>query len=413
MFKVNHCVSAVNPNADLAIIAKAAAFPELQARIPCSSTVANCLDTLKVSFSVNWLDSKILEQLEEAKQAAQATEFDSEPIELSGHTFNCYRTGAALFKYRLVKGDVKFLFSSRNHNSTAPNTRLEIGSMSCWAPGYQKTYEEFVKFIELLGGVVMKERVSEAHLCADFIGVSIDDVPVQDEDYWITLAHNFNYRSNRRRFSYVSLGKGNLMLRIYDKALELQNNASKKELFLDVWGLDSLEGVSVTRVEFQIRRPVFNSFLPKVNTLDDLNNSLKALWDYCSTEWTRLAESPVDRNHHQSRAMTHAWWQQVQATDWDGDTFVERKKEYARKDFERICKVLAGTGMSAAAKSISSPGDIEGVISLAQANLEKNLRQMALEDPTLFVKKMARKMNEVNGPFQSSQSDGYGFRSKE
>ena len=379
--------------------------PEAQARITWASRVANCLDTLKVSFWVNWFDSKILEQLEEAKQAAQATEFDSEPIDLAGHTFNCHRSGTKLFTYRLVKGDATLLFHSRSPESTRPNARLEIGSMSCWAPGYQKNYDEFIKLVELLGGVVVKELVSEAHLCADFIGLAIDDVPVQHEDYWITPAHNFNYRSNRRKFSYVSFGKGDLMLRVYDKALELQNNAHKKELFLDVWGLDSLEGVSVTRVEYQIRRPVFSSFNPNVNTLEELKDSLKALWGYCTAEWTRLVERPVDRNHHQSRAVIHPWWQQVQATEWKGNKFVERKKDYARKDMERICKLLAGTGMSAAAKSITSLDDIEEVFNFAHANLEKNLRDMFQRDPALFVKKMARKINEVNGPFQSEVAE--------
>lgn len=92
----------------------------------------------------------------------------------------------------------------------------------------------------------------------------------------------------------------------------------------------------------------------------------------------------------------------MQAITWCGDKFIERKKEYARKDMERISKMLSGIGMSAAAKSIKAPDDIEGVINLAQAKLVNNLRKMAKEDPELFVKKMARKINEVNGPFQAA-----------
>lgn len=401
MSKLNHCVITVKPPAESVICAEAVSSREAQARITCASTVATCLDTLKVSFWVDWLDSPLLDELEAAKQAAQATEFDSQPITLSGYTFNCSRAGTKLFKYRLVRGDVKLLFSPRKPDASAPNTRLEIGSMSCWSPGYQLTYDEFIKFVELLGGVFKKERVSEAHLCADFIGVAINEIPVQHEGHWITLAHNFNTWSNRRKFSSMSWGGGDLKLRIYDKALELQNHGNKKELFVDVWGLKALDGHPVTRVEYQIRRPIFKSFLPKIDTFDDLKKSLKGLWAYCTHDWTRLADSIVDRNHHQSRAKNDLWWQQVQSVEWPGDRFVERKKEYARKDFDRICMVLAGTGMSAAANSIKEPEDIEGVIILAQASLEKNLRRMAKEDKNLFVKKMARKINEVSGPFQT------------
>lgn len=402
MVKLIHCSQPVNhPTASFAPAPASADSQRAQARITCASTVASCLDTLKISFWVDWLDSPILEQLEETKQAAQATEFDSQPINLLGYTFNCSRAGTKLFKYLLVRGDVKLLFSPRKPEAIAPNTRLEIGSMSCWAPGYQQTYDEFVKFIEVLGGICKKERVSEVHLCADFIGVSIVSLPVRTEDNWITLADAFDYKSRKRKFSGITWGVGNLMLRVYDKVLELQNNANKKELFMDVWGLDTLDGQQVTRVEFQIRRPILSCFLPKIDTFDDLKNSLKSLWDYCTNDWMRLSDSPVDRNHHQSRAVPNLWWQQVQATEWTGNWLVERKKEYARKDFDRICMVLAGTGMSAAAKSVKKPDDIEGVIASAQANLERNLRRMAKEDRNLFVKKMARKINEVSGPFQT------------
>ncbi len=401
MSKVDHCLSTVNrPQSPPSVVLDdATSLQKAQTRITCASTVANCLDTLKITFWVDWLDSKVLEQLEDAKQVAQSSVFDSEPIELSGHTFNCHRTGTKLFKYRLVKGDVRLLFSPRNPDSDFPNTRLEIGSMSCWSPGYMRIYSEFIKFVELLGGVVNKERISEAHLCADFIGLPINDVPVRNEDHWITLAHNFNYRSNRRKFSYISWGSGDFMLRIYDKALELENNHHKKELFMDVWGLDSLVDNSVTRVEYQIRRPIFNSFSPKIVTVEDLINSLKVLWDYCTNDWSRLADSPVDRNHHQARAKTDTWWEQVQAVKWKGDKSVERKKEYAAKDFIRLGKQLAGVGMSLAAQAVKNPDDIDGVVYYAQGNLENVIRSMAENKPIDFSKKMSRKINEARNAF--------------
>ena len=133
MSNVSHCSNAVNHSTITSgRISKSDDLQEALARLTNASTVANCLDTLKMSFWVNWLDSKVLHQLEEAKQRAQDSDLDSEPIDLSGHTFNCSRSGTKLFKYRLVKGDVRFLFSPRKHDNNIPNTRLEVGSMSCW-----------------------------------------------------------------------------------------------------------------------------------------------------------------------------------------------------------------------------------------------------------------------------------------
>jgi hypothetical protein len=309
------------------------------------------------------------------------------------------RTGTSRYNYRLLRGDIRLLFNRRKADGTIPNVRLEIGSVSCWSPGYQSIYQEVLRMLELFGGGIVKERVSEAHLAADLIGVPLTALPIKDEDHWVTRAHTFSLQSVRRKFSGISWGKGDFMLRIYDKVLELKNSTHKQEAFADIWGLPAFDEHPVTRVEFQLRRPVLREFQPIINTLADLQEHLDALWKYCTAEWCRLTEDTVDRNHHQSRASTHPFWASVHAVSWAGRLFITRAKKYLLKDLQKLRQQMAGLGMSIAAMMGRAPDDLEMIVAFAQGCLESDLRRLFRFDPGEFINRMQRKVNAAVGPF--------------
>ena len=174
-----------------------------QARITCEPRVANCLDTLKISFWVDWSGSPLLDHLELAKLKAQDGEQDSFPINLAGHEWNCMRTGTRLFSFHMKRGDVQILFNRRSFDGVIPNARLEIGSQSCWTPGFSSVYDNFIKMIVLLGGGIVKERVSEFHMASDCIEISSQDLPVARQEQWITRAHSVSHRG---KFTGISVG---------------------------------------------------------------------------------------------------------------------------------------------------------------------------------------------------------------
>ena len=68
-------------------------------------------------------------------------DIDSYPVEIGGVSWNCMRIGTKFFSYRLIRGDIRLLISSRDSEARIANTHLEIGSMSCWVPGYLKVFE--------------------------------------------------------------------------------------------------------------------------------------------------------------------------------------------------------------------------------------------------------------------------------
>lgn len=144
----------------------------------------------------------------------------------------------------------------RDSEDNIPNVILEIGSESCWAPGFHKIYRDFVGWLRLLSGTVQKEIVSEVHLAVDIIGYAIGDLNVQDKDFWIAKAPHFTKYEKHRQLTGIAIGKNQLMLRVYDKVKEIRNSGTKQDTFSEFWNVENYDDKPVARVEFQIRRKV-------------------------------------------------------------------------------------------------------------------------------------------------------------
>lgn len=295
---------------------------EAQTRLSSAYTVVNCIDTLKVSLWVEYEDdSDLFKRLEDAKKKAQQDDLDSSPVEIGGSSWNCHRIGTKLYSYRLIRGDVRLLISTRSSTAPITNTRFEIGSMSCWVPGYNQVFEAFKKIIASETGSILENQVSEIHLAADFLNLELGAYPIYEQDLWISKAHYSTNNYYRRIFNAVTVGRGDIMLRIYDKFLELGKAKHKQHFFAKIWGFREYEEKPVTRVEFQIRRPILKQLIPTVSSFDDLKEGIASVWQYCTKEWCRLASKPVDRaNKNQSRQDVHTWWKTVQNVEWEGET---------------------------------------------------------------------------------------------
>lgn len=374
-----------------------------QARISCEPIVANNLDKLKISFWLHWTDESFLDQLETVKKQAQAGEDDALPFTFKGYDWNVHRSGTPRYNYRLTRGDTVILLNRRKHDGTVPTAALEVGSMSCWSPGYREIYNDACNMLLDLGAIMTKERVSEIHLCTDIIGVSVNDIPITLQDHWICRAHRFTPEYYRKKLTGVSLGKGNMILRVYDKVEELKKDSEKSSLFYTIWEIDPSDNLPVTRFEFQLRRPTLLQFQGKINTLNDLENHLGSIWKYCSHEWARLTNEPVDRNHHQSRSTDHPVWELVQSVPWLGHSNVIRQHQKLHKDPYRLGKQFLGIGMTLASFEDCPADDVDSISAIAHTALEEGIRSLYEENHQEFVKRMKRKKNECLSPFPSSQ----------
>ena len=383
-----------------------------------------CLDFLKVSLHIKWdgRDSDLLPILDFMKKQVQDTELDCISVfKEHGFDWNLYRTGTRYYTYRIKSGDVTLLFNRRTHDQKIPNCRVEIGSLSCWSPGFYSVFNKIKAFLALHGGEVMKEIVSEVHLAADFVGTDIKTTDLDDKSRWIALARKegdhdglvvqkrdpepdpdvleFDRDYMNRKFSGVRVGKGNLMLRIYDKVGELKCTRAthKQQIFSEIWGLKAYDEQPVTRVEYQLRRPKLREFSDRegnqINTVFDLVNALKSLWAYLTSEWTRHAENPVNRNHNQTKAKVSEFWKKVQAVVWTGVFGYVRTHPVKHRDTEMLRKQARGILMSVCASFEIEPNDIDRIVYLCQEMIEEDLHRF-FKDEKKFVDKMTAKRNE-------------------
>ncbi|MGE4403771.1 MAG: hypothetical protein AB7F61_19175 [Desulfobulbus sp.] len=401
--------------------------------------VKRCVDTLRVSWWLKWdRDSDLLQILELMKKLVQDTEKDCIPVfKEHGFDWNLYRTGTRYYTFRLKSGDVTLLFNRRKEDGKIPNCRLEIGSLSCWSPGFYAIYNKVKTFLALHGGEVAKERVSEVHLAADFVGTDIKTTGMEDRSTWIALARKdgdhddlpvwkqepdpeslpFDRHFTNRKFSGLNIGKGDLMLRVYDKVLELKESRAthKQQVFSEIWETSSYDEQPVTRIEFQLRRPRLREFADvsqveplvdgkrmynvadlkgkQIDTVFDLVNCMKSLWAYLTTQWTRHTSMTVNRNHNQTKARVSEFWEKVQAVVWTGVFGYVRIHPVKHKDIEMLRKQARGILMSVCAAFEIEPDDIDKIVYLCQGMIEEDLHRF-FEDEKAFVDKMTTKRNE-------------------
>jgi hypothetical protein len=282
-------------------------------------------------------------------------------------------------------------------------------------------YNRVKTFLSAYGGEVSKERVSEVHLTADFVGTDIKATDLDNREHWIALARKdsvydaikvrkgdlepepdelaFDRHYTNRRFSGLNIGSGDIMLRIYDKVAELKRSraTNKQQVFSEIWGVKTYDAQPVTRVEYQIRRPKLRLFSDqdgnRIDTVFDLVNSLKSLWAYLTTEWTRHSSNPVNRNHNQTKAKVSEFWEKVQAVVWTGVFGYVRTHPVKHKDIEMLRKQARGILMSVCASLEVKPDDIDKIVHLCQGMIEEDLHAY-FEDEKAFIDKMTTKRNE-------------------
>jgi hypothetical protein len=103
--------------------------------------------------------------------------------------------------------------------------------------------------------------------------------------------------------SGFSIGKGDIVARIYDKTLEISK--SGKDWLYDLWGIG--RDVRVWRVEFQLRREALKEFA--IETLDDLINRMQGLWNYCVNDWLSV------RTVGNKNGRLVSFWERVRAAE--------------------------------------------------------------------------------------------------
>ncbi|MCP4344700.1 MAG: hypothetical protein GY795_04135 [Desulfobacterales bacterium] len=315
------------------------------------------LDFLKMSFNIEWADPRFMQDLRDAKENWDDPDISEKPFYLEGGLeFNFQRTGTKKYPFVLKMGDVTLMFSSHQWNAQQPNCRVEIGSVSCWSPGWFNLIHRILSWLRVYGAKIREEKVSELHVTVDIFGLRFTSSGFSDIRRWVCRANEYRIAGKYRTPNYIALGKGNFMLRIYDKVGELIPGSAKEIFFRDLWTkkLNAIPPEDVTRIEFQIRREVSKEL--QINTIQDLKNKMNGIWEYCVNQWARFTENPIseadrDNKNHQ-RYETAALWNFVKSVRFEDapeDVVLERKRPVQLANIDALVKQGAGCLLRACA----------------------------------------------------------------
>lgn len=182
-----------------------------------------------------------------------------------------------------------------------PSFRVKFRSEALWRVGAQAMHESFSTWAQVIGLLVIKpESLSRVDFTFDYELVE----PDFNEDSVVSLSTKDNKYRNSGKLNGLVFGKGDVVLRIYDKILEIQQE-SHKEWFFPLWG----QKENVWRIEWQTRQVPLRRF--GIRTFADLNDQQGDLLRYLAENHDTLRIQQVDSNR--SRWPLHSLWMDLQA----------------------------------------------------------------------------------------------------
>jgi hypothetical protein len=359
-------------------------------RIPL--VVISGIDTLEITFKSNFQSQSFITRLREAKMEMQKSNQQSVYFEfLPGRDFMSWelsRVGNKLYSYILRSGDVFLMISPRKQDSKIPNTLLKIGSVSC-NNGYQNLIDQLYRWFGYMGINTREEKIARVDMFAD-LKCNIVESDIDDHRKIISLARDFAKYSRNWVTTGVQLGRGDIVLRIYNKVKEMLSKADleKYEFFLDLW--KEKHGVQITRVEFQLRAQVLREF--KIRNLIEFRKFKGQLWEYLTTKWVRFTEKPVDRgNKNQKQAKTSYFWKSVENISGKTVDAIRRIRDKKFIHYKMLTDQMRGIAISLVS-SLGIMPDVKAIIEESAHLLKQSIVNFAMEDEERFIKLYSKKM---------------------
>ena len=262
------------------------------------------VDTLLTSHVILNLDSyikyeKMLRHLDnikdEAKEKNKTFEFEG-GITFDFYTFGKFKMmpkGLGRYKYVIMNEDITIKFSTLKYGANDfDNAQISVEYRAKFLSllGHEKAYATVLSMFDNLipsdtDTQLFKSQLMRIDLCTDIAGITY--TPMDKFRFQTNFKNNghieFIEHMQYNRLTGFSFGKGDYMMRIYDKRLELNNNASKLWL-TKLWtinGYPQNNEIPVWRHETQMRRPYLKRF--RRGAVDD---EVRYFFDMLPSLWT-------------------------------------------------------------------------------------------------------------------------------
>ena len=272
---------------------------------------ANGIDTLIISLNGEWKNLEWFSYFASLKQEAQESSLDvSGTIKtenLEEWSFRIKPNGSQGFEWLLISNDFTLRIGKWATSKTRPNVMAELRSEMLWRLGPQTSCSYITTMLEAMGLDIAVVKPSRVDFCLDIL-LTKSLWNKELIEYVVTRASERSlYMQNAKQLKGLSIGKGDIMARLYDKALEIKQVSNKAWMY-DVWGIDEIPQHKVmVRVEFQIRRAVLKD--THIETLSDLFEKQPKIWSYCTKEWLKFQDN-VDA--YRKKRKTLEWWKIIQ-----------------------------------------------------------------------------------------------------
>jgi hypothetical protein len=165
---------------------------------------------------------------------------------------------------------------------------------------------QLISLLHAQGANSVVVKPSRVDLCVDLL--LPDDMWVREIlDYAVTKAAYDAPHRNSKKLTGVSIGKGDVSFKMYDKPKEIRQQ-SKKFWMYDIWKLKNIpRGYKMIRCEFVFRREALIEL--GFDQWDDVNNHCDNLWAYATQRWLKFRDRP---GKHHTQRKTLPWWVAVQ-----------------------------------------------------------------------------------------------------
>lgn len=253
--------------------------------------------------------------------------------------------------YPLVLKNAEYTIECGENNT--PGFFVAFRSEALWQRGARAMHERLLTWAESVGLVPVKaESLSRVDFAFDYFLPTVD---FTDENVVSLSAKDSRHRQDRK-IQTMSFGRGDVLLRIYNKVDEIAQQ-SDKVWFFDLWG----ETENIWRIEWQIRKDMLRRF--GLRTFADLFAGQGDLLRYLASEHDTLRVPTDDSNR--SRWPLHPLWsdllRQIEALDSQGvyrdidpqAALNERLLRMAISVYGYLKRIAAITGMQHAEDFVS------------------------------------------------------------
>lgn len=278
-------------------------------RIPTcpASILASGVDTLVLAIDVTWKDESFFEYLQGMKALAQQGEADI-AVTIGDRESQVFLLlaikpfGSKGYEWVLQGSDYTLTIGNWLKPKSRPSIMAQIHSEALWSLGPDAALNFLLTLLSLSGAKMQSVKPSRVDLCVDYL-LPEKLWSMNLVKYKVTRAAYCAPHVHHDVLTGISIGKGKVAARLYDKPLEIKQK-SKKFWMYEVWGIKSVpEGYRIIRVESQFRREAIKEL--GIDLVSDLFGHLDNLWAYFSQEWLKFQNNPG--KHHLARKTLPFW----------------------------------------------------------------------------------------------------------